>query len=363
MAGLSLAIALRQRSIEASVIDRATPEPAAGAGLYLVGAATRALATLGVADDAVRAGAVSRTQTFCTHRGRRLAEIDAEAFWATCGPCIGITRAALHHLLAERAADGPFIRYGTSVVALAQEAEGVSVECSDGSRRRYAFVVGADGIRSFVRRRVLGGPEPHFRGQVGWRFLARRPPGADGWSVFLGPDRAFLMLPVGADEVYCYADRTVPQPIADPPAGRLQRLRNTFQDFADPVREVLASLEAPEQVHAAPIEDVALEASGQGRVILIGDAAHAMSPNMACGVAMAVEDAAVLAEIVGEAGLAGDVLARFQQRRAARVRWVRAQTDHRDRLRRIPVLVRNLFLRVRATQTYRDNYRLLLNPP
>jgi 2-polyprenyl-6-methoxyphenol hydroxylase-like FAD-dependent oxidoreductase len=363
VAGLSLAIAFHRRGIPAAVIERGEPGPAAGAGLYLVGAATRALAALGVAEAVVRAGAVSRSQTFYTHRGRRLAEIDAESFWAPCGPCIGISRAALHRLLAERAAAGPSIRYGTSVVALAEDSESVSVELTDGSRARHTLVVGADGIRSFLRRLVLGGPEPHFRGQVGWRFLARRPPGIEGWSVFLGPDRAFLLLPVGGDEVYCYADRIVAQPLADPPPERLERLRTTFHDFAEPVREALAALESPEQVHFAAIEEVLLDQWSRGRVLLIGDAAHAMSPNMACGVAMAVEDALVLAELVGDDGPAAPVLARFQQRRAARVRWVRAQTDRRDRLRGLPVVVRDAFLRFGAERTYDANYRPLLEPP
>lgn len=363
VAGLSLAIALHRRDIPAAIVERGEPGPAAGAGLYLVGAATRALAALGVGEAAVRAGAVSRTQSFYTHRGRRLAEVDAESFWAPCGPCIGIARAALHRLLAERAGAALPIRYGTSVVALAEGAESVSVELTDGSRARYALVAGADGIRSFLRRLVLGGPEPHFRGQVGWRFLARRPPGIEGWSVFLGPGRAFLLLPVSADEVYCYADRIVPEPLADPPPGRLERLRTTFHDFAEPVREAIAALESPEQVHFAAIEEVVLDQWSRGRVLLIGDAAHATSPNMACGVAMAVEDALVLAELVAEDGPAAAVLPRFHERRAARVRWVRAQTDRRDHLRRLPVVVRSAFLRLRAEQTYHANYRPLLDPP
>lgn len=362
VAGLSLAIALRQRGVAATVVERGEPGSAAGTGLYLVGAATRALNALSVAEAVAGSGAVSRSQAFYTHRGRRLAVIDAESFWAPCGPCIGIARAALHHLLVERTALGSSLRYNTSVLTLEQDPEGVSVECTDRTRERYTLVVGADGIRSFVRRQGFGGSEPHFRGQVGWRFLARRPPGIDGWTVFLGPDRAFLLLPISDDEVYCYADRSVPQPLADPPLGRLQRLRAAFQDFAEPVREVLTTLEAPEQVHVAPIEDVDLDQWSRGRVLLIGDAAHAMSPNMACGVVLAVEDAVVLSELVSEGGPVAAVLARFQQRRAARVRWVRAQTDRRDRLRRLPVVVRNALLRLWAERTYHANYQPLLDP-
>jgi 2-polyprenyl-6-methoxyphenol hydroxylase-like FAD-dependent oxidoreductase len=362
LAGLSLAIALRQRGFGPAVVERGDGEATTGAGLYLVGTAMRALAALGLGQAAEHAGVASRAQTFYTHRGRLLAEIDAAAFWGSCGPCIGIPRAVLHRLLAEAAADVS-IRYGTSVVSLEQQPDAVAVKCTDGVSAQYALVVGADGIRSLVRRLVLDTSEPRYRGQLGWRFLAPRPPGIDGWTVYLGAERAFLLLPVSAGQVYCYADCTEPRPMADPPEGRLERLRATFRDFAEPVGEVLAGLKTPEQVHVAAIEDVVLDQWSRGRVVLIGDAAHAMSPNMACGAAMAFEDALVLSELVGEAGPTPAVLPRFENRRAARVRWVRAQTDRRDRLRRLPTPVRNVVLRFAATHTYRANYRILLAKP
>jgi 2-polyprenyl-6-methoxyphenol hydroxylase-like FAD-dependent oxidoreductase len=362
LAGLSLAIALRQRGFVPALVERGDRTATTGAGLYLVGAATRALAALGLGHAAEHAGVVSRAQTFYTHRGRLLAEIDAGAFWAPCGPCIGIGRAVLHRLLAEAAADVS-IRYGTSVVSLEQQADAVAVKCTDGVSAQYALVAGADGIRSLVRRLVLDTSEPRYRGQLGWRFLAPRPPGIDGWTAYLGAERAFLLLPVSAGQVYCYADRTEPRPVVDPPEGRLERLRATFRDFAEPVGEVLAGLETPEQVHVAAIEDISLDEWSRGRVVLIGDAAHAMSPNMACGAAMAFEDALVLSELVGETGPTPAVLPHFEVRRAARVRWVHAQTDRRDRLRRLPTPVRNVVLRLTATHTYRADYRILLAEP
>ena len=362
LAGLSLAIALRRRGVEAVVVERGSQGASTGAGLYLVGAATRAMAALGLGTAAVQDGVESPTQTFFTRRGRVLAEIDAAAYWATCGPCLGITHAALHRLLSDASAELP-TRYGTSVVSLEQRTDAVTVECTDGSTAQYALVVGADGIRSLVRRLALDASEPRYRGQLGWRFLASRPPGIHGWTVYLDADRAFLLLPVSGAQVYCYADRAVAQPVADPREGRLERLHAAFRDFADPVGEVLARLETPEQVHFAPIEDVVLERWSRGRIGVIGDAAHAMSPNMACGAAMAFEDALVLSELLGDTGPTSDVLPRFEQRRAARVRWIRAQTDRRDRLRRLPTPVRNMLLRLTARRMYRANYGPLLAEP
>jgi 2-polyprenyl-6-methoxyphenol hydroxylase-like FAD-dependent oxidoreductase len=361
MAGLSLAIALRQRGLAADVVERGDEGSATGAGLYLVGAGTRALNALGLADEAVRIGFINRTQTLRNHRGARLAEIDAAAFWASCGPCLGLERASLHRLLSQKVASSQ-IRYRLTVETLRQEHEEISVRFTDGSNATYDLVVGADGIRSAIRRLEFGSSDPRFRGQVGWRFIARRPDGIDGWTVFLGPGTAFLILPIGGDRVYVYADQMVSRPIADPPEGRVERLRELFGDFAGPVREVLASIDSAERLHFSAIEEVVHEPWGRGRVLLIGDAAHAMSPNMACGAAMAFEDSLVLAEVVAQDGAASEIVPEFIRRRAERLRWLRRQTDRRDRMRRLSPLLRDTFFRLLAERTYAANYQPLLAP-
>jgi 2-polyprenyl-6-methoxyphenol hydroxylase-like FAD-dependent oxidoreductase len=140
-------------------------------------------------------------------------------------------------------------------------------------------------------------------------------------------------------------------------------LRERFHEFAPPVREVLDQLKSADQLHQSPIEEVADESWGRGQVVLIGDAAHAMSPNMACGAAMALEDALVLADIIVQPGLATDILPELVRRRSARVDWVRRQTHQRDRLRRLPSIVRRFVLRRFTEKTYRANYRPLLSLP
>jgi 2-polyprenyl-6-methoxyphenol hydroxylase-like FAD-dependent oxidoreductase len=362
MAGLSLAIALRQRGLTAEVVERRAEGAADGAGLYLVGAGTRALAALGLGDAAARDGFVNRTQTFRNLRGARLAELDVAAYWSSCGPCLGLDRALLHRLLAAQCASSR-IRYGLTVETLRQREDEVSVGFADGSSATYDFVVGADGIRSSIRRLEFGESDPLFRGQVGWRFIARRPDGIDGWTVFLGSGTAFLLLPIDGDRAYVYADRVTPRPVADPPEGRIERLRELFRDFAKPVRQVLAEVDTPERLHFAAIEEVVHEPWGRGRVLLIGDAAHAMSPNMACGAAMAFEDSLVLAELIAKEGAASEIVSEFTRRRSARLRWLRRQTDRRDRLRRLSPLVRDVVLRLLADRTYRANYEPLLAPP
>lgn len=362
LAGLALAIALRRQGLSAEIVERASDWSVPGAGLYLVGCATRALRALGIADDAARDGCVIRTQTLFNHRGTRVGEIDAQAFWEQCGPCLGLARSELRDRLAQRAAS-PHVRLGVTVQALRQHEDHVWVQLSNGSSETYDLVVGADGIRSSIRRLEFGESGLRFRGQVGWRFIVPRPPDLDGWTVFLGPQSAFLMLPIGHNLAYCYADKSSAQSVPDPAQGSIERLREDFVDFANPVREVLAQFRSADPIHFSPIEEVAHQCYGRGRVVLIGDAAHAMSPNMACGVAMAFEDALVLAEIVSRGGAALEVVPDFVRRRSARVDRVRQQTDRRDRLRSLPPAIRDVFLRLLSGRLYRANYQPLLALP
>lgn len=362
LAGLALIIALRQRGLSAAIVERGSDRTAPGTGLYLIGSATRALQALGVADGAARNGCVIRTQRLFNHRGTRLASIDAGAFWEPCGPCFGIARSDLHKLLTQQAA-GSHIRLGVTVQSLRQHEDHVRVQLSDGSCETYDLVVGADGIRSSIRQLEYGDLGVEFRGQVGWRFIVRRPPGLEGWTVFLGPQSAFLMLPIGNELAYCYADKASARSIHDPAQRSIERLRENFAAFASPIPEVLARLEPADPIHFSAIEEVAHPCYGQGRVVLIGDAAHAMSPNMACGAAMAFEDALVLAEIVSHAGAASEVVPEFVRRRSARVGWVRQQTDRRDHLRSLPPTMRDVFVRLLSGRLYRANYRPLLALP
>jgi 2-polyprenyl-6-methoxyphenol hydroxylase-like FAD-dependent oxidoreductase len=361
IAGLSLAIALRRRGIAAEIIERSIHWSAEGAGMYLVGLATRALQQLGLAEDVVREGQVIRTQKLFDQYGELLASSDVESFWAGTGPCLGLPRASVHRLLAHAASDTR-IRFGITVTAIRQRSTHVEVECSDGSWGSYDLVVGADGIRSAVRSLEFGNTVPLFRGQMGWRCIAALPSHIDGWSVFLGKGRTFLIVPIGNGKAYCYADQSVAQPQHDTPEGRLQQLRELFTDFAPPVRAALHSMTVADPIHYAPIESVA-SLTGRDRVVLIGDAAHATSPAMASGVAMALEDALVLADIIARDCPIEQVVTQFAQCRSARVDWIRSQTDRRDRMRKLPPAMRNFLMSRLWPRLYAASYRPLLTLP
>ena len=354
IAGLALARALLQRGITAEVVERVSEWEPSGAGLYLPGNAVRALRELGIGPALAQRANPIRRQRLLDHRGRLLADIDVDRLWDGVGGCIAIHRAALHEVLLEATADVR-IRLGLSVTGL-EDGEAPRVTFSDGSTGTYDLVVGADGVHSTIRSLALGGPQANEVGQASWRFIAEDVAGITDWTVMLGRGRTFLTVSLGGGVVYCYADIST----SDPAGSASEDWRPQFADFAEPVPSLLGRAA---DAYFAPIEEVAPPAWTLGRVVLVGDAAHASSPNMAQGAAMALEDGLVLAETLTADQTLDQALAGYVQRRMARVTWVQEQTHRRDRTRSLPPLVRNLTLRLAAERIFRSNYEPLRDPP
>jgi 2-polyprenyl-6-methoxyphenol hydroxylase-like FAD-dependent oxidoreductase len=240
---------------------------------------------------------------------------------------------------------------GIEVHALRPQDDKVTVEFSDGTQGEYDVVLGADGIRSSVRRLAsCDGASVRRVGQVGWRFVIACPLEVTTWSVMLGPRTSFLTVPIGSGRVYCYCDVASHGEEHQP-----HDLDSLFSDFAEPVPRLLAGFTDRRGMHYSTIEEVGLDTWSKGHVLLVGDAAHATSPNMAEGAAMALEDALVLADCLQLQAIPA-ALAAFEARRRHRTDWVRAQTHRRDRVRYLPTSVRNSLLRALGRKIFTANY-------
>jgi 2-polyprenyl-6-methoxyphenol hydroxylase-like FAD-dependent oxidoreductase len=312
----------------------------------------RALLDLGIGPALAAHANPIRRQRMLDHRGRLLADIDLNRIWDD-GCCVAIQRATLHQALRDVTPDVP-IRLGTWVTAV-DDGDAPQVNFSDGSTRTYDVVVGADGVHSTIRTLALGAPPARYVGQACWRFLAHSVPDIADWTVMLGRGRTFLTVALGHGDVYCYADINT----TDPAGAQSEDWHRLFADFADPVPRLL---DQATEAYFASIEEVALPTWAAHRVVLIGDAAHASSPNMAQGAAMAAEDALVLAETLTANQPIEQALVGYEHRRRARVAWVQEQTHRRDRTRNLPPIVRNLTLRLAAERIFTANYRPLRDP-
>ncbi|HLJ68281.1 MAG TPA: FAD-dependent monooxygenase [Chloroflexota bacterium] len=359
IAGLSVATALRQQGFAPELVERSPSWPAVGAGIHLHANGMRVLRALGVGEAVEKSGTPIRHWRFFDQRGRMLYSTNVEQMWGDVGPCIGIARTRLQQVLTAAAAPVP-TRLGTSVTSLTQEEGRVQVGSSDGSTADYDLVIGADGIYSSVRRLAISAAPPEYAGTVVWRsIIASRPSGVTDFTVFMGDDRYFGQVPMGAGHTYGFGAVAGP-PCDDPVHGRLARFRDRFADFGGPVPAYLAALECDQQLHVGPFELVELDCWHTGRVVLIGDAAHAHPPNMGEGGCMAMEDAFVLAEELRAASSVESALERYEARRRPRANWVQEQSRAAAEGWVLPPDLRNAALRERGDQIFRDRYRPLI---
>ncbi|MBI5517118.1 MAG: FAD-dependent monooxygenase [Deltaproteobacteria bacterium] len=305
--GLSAAIALRRAGFEAEVYERAEALRPVGAGLTIQPNAVLALRRLGVGEALEKTGAHLRAGELWRSDGQRLTRLtreDSDALTREAGaPLVGIHRATLHELLVE-ALGRERLHLGRTCTGYAQDGTRVTARFSDGGDEACDVLVGADGLRSAVRAQVLGDGEPVYAGYTCWRGIAPTlcgvEPGfgGEGW----GPTARFGGCTIDGGRFYWFAVADAPQGAKDPPDGAKAFLTELYRDWASPVPELLAATPEEAIFRADICDRPPVERWGEGRVTLLGDAAHAMTPNLGQGACQAIEDALVLGDSLARGG-------------------------------------------------------------
>jgi 2-polyprenyl-6-methoxyphenol hydroxylase-like FAD-dependent oxidoreductase len=361
IAGLSVATALHRQGLTPELVERSTTWPAVGAGINLPANGVRVLRALGVGEAVDRTATVIRRWAFFDQQGALLCETDLEDLWRDVGPSLGITRVRLQEALVAGAAVSH--RLGVSLTALTQDDDRVRVSFSDGMSGDYDLVVGADGIHSTVRELALSASSPSYAGTMAWRsVIPTRPPGILDMMVLMGEGCFFGLAPMGEGHTYGFGAVGGAR-FKDPIVGRLERFRRRFAEFGAPVPAYLAALQSDEQLHFGAIEWVEVDEWHRGRVVLLGDAAHAGPPHMGEGGCMAMEDALVLADVLRKAESVESALDAYVRRRRPRAGWVQEQSRAAAQAWVLPPAVRNAALRQRGDQMFRDRYRPLIPAP
>jgi 2-polyprenyl-6-methoxyphenol hydroxylase-like FAD-dependent oxidoreductase len=359
IAGFGLLRALSLLGVSCTLVERLPAHPGSGLGLNLPGNAVRALASLGLADEVVDRGMRIRRREYRNKTGRLLFAVDEEAFWGTVGPSVCLRRGDLLDILRASIPEVT-LRWDTPLVLAELVDEGVRVQLASGPTETYDFVVGADGVHSSVRRALLPADNPRrsLMTEASWRFTAPNP-GVDCWTVWSGGQGTFLLIPVDEMQVYGYASTTHGGAAGDDP----QWLGTTFAGFPEPVRvTVTALLDDPGRLYYSPVEEVRCERWSRGRLVLVGDAAHATGPVWAQGAAMALEDCLVLADLLAARDDWTGVGAEFERRRRPRVAHVQAATDKMSRVAGLPGRLRDMVAPVLGPRAYREAYRPLRTP-
>ncbi|XVQ84327.1 FAD-dependent monooxygenase [Microbispora siamensis] len=313
--GLTAALALAREDWSVTVLEQATSIEPVGAGLAVAPNALRALDVIGVGDEVRRLAAIQGLSGIRVPDGRWLSRTTAEDAAARYGdPIVLLTRSALVGILAGRLPQGA-LRLNTRVASVDPATGRVTVPGAE--TIEADLVVAADGIRSRTRSALFPGhPAPVYAGVTSWRAVVPLP-GVTGASETWGRGLVFGVMPLAGGQVYCYATAKASAGLRA--ADERDELLRLFGRWHDPIPALLDAADPAAVLrHDIHCLDAPLPAFHAGRVALLGDAAHPMTPNLGQGACQAMEDAVVLADRVspGKGQSAG--LAAYSRERLAR---------------------------------------------
>lgn len=330
--GLATAIGLGGLGCEVLVVEQAPRLTEVGAGITLWPNGVKALAILGLGE--VRdLGRIQGEGGLRVPSGRWLSRSDMSEIRERFGePVLGVHRADLQRLLLERASQTSEIRLGATVASIRQDASGVTAVLADGSEAGADMLVGADGVDSVVRRQLFATPS-RYAGFSVWRAVVQTDEAEARLSgETLGVGRLFGFVPIGPERIYWFAAARSPQ---DEPLGsgsNREELLRRFGEWHDPIPGLVGNTPEDEILYH-PIHEVPrLRAWSLGRATLLGDAAHAMTPNLGQGACQALEDAVALGEAVAAGSDPVAALAAYQGARLRRALGIAARSRRISRV-------------------------------
>lgn len=323
IAGLTTAIALQNAGHAVTLFEAAPQIRGIGAGIVLAANAMQVYQRLGMQDKIMAKGRQLSFFNIASQNGRILTSADSAEIAQRYGVNnFSIHRGDLHAvLLAEL--DPARVHAGKRAVRVEQAGETVVVHFADGSQHTTAALVVADGIHSAIRQQLVPLARERYAGYTCWRAVVEVPglnlnTATETW----GPRGRFGMVPLQGDKVYWFACVNAPAQDARMKAWRIADLQKQFARHHKPIADILAASRDADLLWNDIIDLAPLDRFAFGRCVLIGDAAHATTPNMGQGACQAIEDAWVLAEALRQQPDPVAAFQVFEQRRLARTRWI-----------------------------------------
>ena len=322
--GLTAAIALRQRGFDVEVIEKDPDWTVYGVGIIQQSNVVRCMSQLGILDEYLEAAFGFDCVDVFLPDGRHIARVPSPALVEGKPANLGVSRPALHKVLGNSAkARGASIRLGVTAVSLEDDGSGVTARFSDGTEGRYDLVIGADGVYSDTRARILpDAPQPEFTGQSVWRYNFERTPDVDCLKSYEGPVGVGLV-PLSQSLMYMFITTPEPGNPRHPRKGLAAMMRSKLAGCAPAMVELGEQITDDAGVVYKPQECVFLDGDWhKRRIVLLGDAVHATTPHLGQGAGMAIEDAVVLAEELAAAPDPETAFRAYRERRFERCRFI-----------------------------------------
>lgn len=346
--GLTLAIALQRKGFNPTIYEQAPELKMIGAGLGLSGNAIKAFSEIGIEDAVLKAGSVLKRMAIKDMYGRVLNETNSERISEQYGIAnnFSIHRADLHEALLERT-DKRKLVLSKTCTAFEQTATKVKLTFQDGTTAIAGYVIACDGINSIFRKKLLPAALPRYSGYTCWRAVIEyAPPGfdRDQTSETWGPGARFGIVPLSHNRLYWFATLNASAKDSKLKAYTKKDILKHFQNFHHPIPEIIKATKE-EQLIWSDINDLApIKQFAFNNILLLGDAAHATTPNMGQGACMAIEDAATLANCMENYITIEEAFRQFERKRIGRTTKI---VNASWRLGKIAQLENPLLMRLR----------------
>jgi 2-polyprenyl-6-methoxyphenol hydroxylase-like FAD-dependent oxidoreductase len=364
--GLTAAIALQRAGHEVKIAERAPELKAVGAGIALAANALIALKSIGAGAEVVAAGSLINKALILSRSGK---VISANDFSHPSGKMHTYTlhRAELHELLRSKLFPGT-LHTGKAVSHFSETTAGIELHFTDNSAWQGDLLIAADGIHSIIRRQILPNSTHRYAGYTCWRGVTAanvdtsRIPFSETWDTA----GRFGICPLTNNRVYWYACINTPHE-NDPrfAAWKLSDLQNHFAGFHYPVAQLLAATPPAQLMHNDIIDLKPLQSLAYGRVLLLGDAGHATTPNLGQGACQAIEDAVFLPSFLQTASEVEQSLQRFSAMRLPRTTKIVEQSLRIGKLAQAesPLLaaMRNALMRILPSSLASRQLQFLYN--
>lgn len=333
LAGLTLSLFLKKAGIDSEVYEAYPKLTNAGAAFTIAPNGMNVLNELGLADELIENGNIISAFTFMNEKGKQIASMKTGPVEKYGQPSVMILRHVLHNRLYQEAIEqGIPVHYGKRLLAVAEHTDGIFAYFEDGTKVVADLLVGADGIHSMTRRILFPeAPKPVYIGFYGTGGLVDK---ADMSHENIAQHDLNLVYGTGGffgygfnkqDELLWWSSIEVPETEVKSyiktvsQEGIRADLTGNFKNYHSPVGELIAKTKSFTQTASYEIEP--LPRWYKGRVLLIGDAAHAISTTSGQGASMAFEDAMYLAKLLKDMGVNdyASVYARFEAERMPRL--------------------------------------------
>ena len=366
--GLTLSIAMQRKGFNVSIFENAPSLNPLGAGLALAANAVKGFAEIGIAEAVLEAGSVLKKLLIRDDKGRILAETDSEVISKKFNTVNNFTihRADLHEVLLKQIAGN--VHLGKRCVDFKQTTRGVELIFQDGSTYDADYVIACDGIHSIFRKKLLPQSKLRYAGYTCWRAVIESAPQSVDMEVTSetwGRGSRFGIAPLNNGRLYWFACLNAKENDLAMRSYSVKDLLNRFGAFHSPVREILEHTRDKQLIWNDIVDFKPVDKFAFGNIVLIGDAAHATTPNMGQGACLAIEDAVTLANSIADSRSVEEAFVGFERKRLKRTTVVVNDSWKLGRIAQLenPLLIklRNLLLRLTPQSVAEKQIRFLID--